>query len=722
MNPTVQFFFPRVYLLIAHNLTAFTVVDSPEAREGTASPTTRNAASRPYPVHRPSVSPPSAINELSTSASTSRGSDASGKRINRRQFPLLAVATPLYNSASSSFPDTDSTLLERVETPIASSPYILTTSSSTPPPIAYNINTALNNPRYSSPRSFLIALFGDADPSQFPPTLLPGTDINMHLDDSENTALHWAAALAKLPLAQYLISHGASPSVRNLAGETPLMRATFLPAPYESNVFEQLVPLLSESIACQDYKHKTILHHVVSSGNSRSRGGMAKYYFDSIVRYFLHGPAELFVEGDQYRAATRAGIVDKRTQQKLWNRDRNNFKRMLDFQDKNGDTALNIASRARVTFAAVTLLRLGASKKIKNKAGLCSLDFGINECEHGGAFQPNPSETPCPTQSEIEATFGNHSIFTADDISWEVAPEDSHTWLMGDASSYNFPETNATEYWDTLAGLVADDDETALEDVDAVIDDQGHTALHWAAALGRDNLVTLLIENGACTTTTNHVGETPLMRVIRVPNTYESGTSSTIIALLAPTLLCQDRLGKTALHHLVHTCGILGHVAAAHSYLCHLLRFAPDLVAQAIDCTDACGNTPVQIAEKMGNDELVVELVAARLAAVSPVMNISIADAIPIVKGEVAPATQPTTGTAATLSPTALQVKTGQLIMTPLDMGMTWISDDADKIAEAADELRRSQASSSTNLIKMDMEIPQKSQQQEPSRALHADL
>jgi regulatory protein SWI6 len=54
---------------------------------------------------------------------------------------------------------------------------------------------------------------------------LSGEDLDMPIDNTAHTALHWAATLARLPLLRALINSGASIYRVNNAGETALMRA-----------------------------------------------------------------------------------------------------------------------------------------------------------------------------------------------------------------------------------------------------------------------------------------------------------------------------------------------------------------------------------------------------------------------------------------------------------------------------------------------------------------
>ncbi|TPX43327.1 hypothetical protein SeLEV6574_g05132 [Synchytrium endobioticum] len=557
--------------------------------------------------------------------------------------------------------------------------------------------------RCSSPRTFLLALFADDSP-QFPVRLLPNMDVNMQLDNQGHTALHWAAAMGRYHLAKYLVSHGAHVCVRNTAGETPLMKASFLPTSYELSTFEHLVPLLAQSIPCQDSKRRTILHHLTLSCGSARRGGMARYYFDCLVKYLVHEPPSADIPDNDQTARHALAPND--------NNDRAMCRRMIDWQDRNGDTALNLASRAKVPFVATTLLKLGASKWIQNTTGLSPVDFGVNECEHSGTFSSCMDGMAPPKQPELDAMFGKSPVFTDEDIQWEV-PVTTKDPVSGDATeananaaaaSFNFNESVAYENRHIIGGLVANDElivltaSQTLRNPNAIIDDQGHTAMHWSASLGRDNLVRLLLQIGASITSANYCGETPLIRLVRVPNSYETGSAGLIISCLASTLLSQDIHGKTALHHIAHSASILGHTASSQSYLRHVLRERPDLVAHAIHCKDLNGDTPVAIAERMGNQALVAELVAAGYAVAYPVRNIRTDERI----------------SSTNVSSNKFDKGLSRATLPVVPIFVASIQDRPTHlacIAEAADAPTRSQTNSSTNLIiddttKMEADIP----------------
>ncbi|KAI8372046.1 hypothetical protein EDC96DRAFT_439138 [Choanephora cucurbitarum] len=111
--------------------------------------------------------------------------------------------------------------------------------------------------------------------------------------------------------------------------------------------------------------------------------------------------------------------------------------------------------------------------------------------------------------------------------------------------------------------------------IDLVIDDQGHTALHWAAALGRVRVVELLIENGANVCRVNYQGETPLMRAAMITCCYENKCFTEMVEMLADSTHVTDNRGRTVLHHIALTATVEGFTDAAIYYMKRFVKAVP---------------------------------------------------------------------------------------------------------------------------------------------------
>ncbi|KAJ1939688.1 transcriptional regulator swi6 [Linderina macrospora] len=113
--------------------------------------------------------------------------------------------------------------------------------------------------------------------------------------------------------------------------------------------------------------------------------------------------------------------------------------------------------------------------------------------------------------------------------------------------------------------------------VDLVIDDQGHTAVHWAAALARTHVLDLLLFHGADARKLNYEGESALMRAVQVTNNYENQTFMDLLELLHDTIPLTDKQNRTVLHHISLAAGIDGRERAARYYADFLLQWIAGL-------------------------------------------------------------------------------------------------------------------------------------------------
>ncbi|CAO3686433.1 unnamed protein product [Rhizopus stolonifer] len=112
-------------------------------------------------------------------------------------------------------------------------------------------------------------------------------------------------------------------------------------------------------------------------------------------------------------------------------------------------------------------------------------------------------------------------------------------------------------------------------DVDLVLDDQGHTALHWAAALGKIPVIKLLLEKGANICRANHEGETPLMRAVMITCCFDQKCFYELAEIMKNSVPVTDDRGRTVLHHIALTAGVPGYADAAVQYMKILLKLIP---------------------------------------------------------------------------------------------------------------------------------------------------
>lgn len=87
-------------------------------------------------------------------------------------------------------------------------------------------------------------------------------------------------------------------------------------------------------------------------------------------------------------------------------------------------------------------------------------------------------------------------------------------------------------------------------DVNAPIDDEGHTALHWASAMGRMNVVRILCELHADIFIPNNEDQIPLVRSIMFTNNFDNRCFADLIAYLRPSIMHRNKSGRTVFHQI----------------------------------------------------------------------------------------------------------------------------------------------------------------------------
>lgn len=165
------------------------------------------------------------------------------------------------------------------------------------------------------------------------------------IDDKGHTALHVAAAFGKLQVLESLVSGGADVHRGNFRGETALMQAVRVSEQGQLEVFDEILRLLRPSLRTIDFNKRTVLHHIAYTA-TMDHAAEAMHYMVKIVQWVT-----------QYQ---EAGLV-----------------MLLNMQDDNGDTALNIVARLGNELIAAFLIKQGANPAIANKFGVKPTDYGI---------------------------------------------------------------------------------------------------------------------------------------------------------------------------------------------------------------------------------------------------------------------------------------------------------------------------------------------------------
>lgn len=189
---------------------------------------------------------------------------------------------------------------------------------------------------------------------------LQSVDLDIPIDDLQNTALHWASALARISLVKDLIQHGSQILRANGAGESCLIRAVLVTNNSDNSSFPQLLDVLYPAIPLVDKAGRSILHHIALTAGIHGRSDASKYYLSCLL--------EWIVKRGSKNKASRLSLGRFITE-------------LVNARDKNGDTPLNIAARIGNSHISRQLLEVGADASTPNRAGLRPIDFGVRMSE-----------------------------------------------------------------------------------------------------------------------------------------------------------------------------------------------------------------------------------------------------------------------------------------------------------------------------------------------------
>ncbi|TVY29679.1 Cell division cycle-related protein [Lachnellula hyalina] len=163
---------------------------------------------------------------------------------------------------------------------------------------------------------------------------------------------------------------------------------------------------------------------------------------------------------------------------------------------------------------------------------------------------------------------------------------------------------------------------------DWIIDQDRHSAIHWAAAMGDVEIMRELRKFGANLAAQNVRGETPLMRAVLFTNCKDKGTMPIVVKELMSTVSCIDFCQATVLHHTAAVTVSSGKHKCARYYLDILLNkmqeeLDPEHFQRVLDAQDVDGNTAIHIAAKNGARKCVRALMGR-----SPTMEIQNKDGV----------------------------------------------------------------------------------------------
>ena len=221
-------------------------------------------------------------------------------------------------------------------------------------------------------------------------TRLSGDDLDIPLDNTAHTALHWAATLARLPLLKMLIARGASIYRVNMGGETALIRACVVTNNLDQGSFPELLEMLGPTIEMRDGRGRTVLHHIAVSSAVKGRSAASKYYLESLLEFVVRQGSAPSSQQNSFSSNIAPMAVKTIGLASFMHE-------IVNARDKSGDTALNIAARIGNRSIIQQLIEVRADATIANRAGLKPSDFGIGvegETDPSGQFRPISIQEP----------------------------------------------------------------------------------------------------------------------------------------------------------------------------------------------------------------------------------------------------------------------------------------------------------------------------------------
>ena len=248
-------------------------------------------------------------------------------------------------------------------------------------------------------KSQLISLFMDpnqvsfANHSSF--DIVGGEDLDIPIDETAHTAMHWSASLAKPPLLRTLIEKGANIFRVNHGGETALMKAVQTTNNYEKNSFSEILELLGPTIETRDNRGRTVLHHIAISSSIRGKSAACRYYLESLLLLVVR-------QGSAPSSQQQSFNVDLGIKHKPIGLARF-MSEIVNAQDISGDTALNIAARNYSKGVVQQLLEIGANPSVPNGGGFKPIDFGIG-ADADATEIPSSQQTISSSQKTATAT------------------------------------------------------------------------------------------------------------------------------------------------------------------------------------------------------------------------------------------------------------------------------------------------------------------------------
>lgn len=242
---------------------------------------------------------------------------------------------------------------------------------------------------------------------------------------------------------------------------------------------------------------------------------------------------------------------------------------------------------------------------------------------HHGRYYPHGEEM-MHYSNQASSQKKKRPVTVLEGLDLQEETDEEHE--MGDALDSNIHMQDRSHAQKLLQYFISDDTgipaillrPPADLDVNVIIDDEGHTSLHWAAAMGRLKLVNILIELGADIYRVNYKGQTALMRSVLFTNNFDAKSFLFLIDMLKRTIFNIDKKDQTVFHHVAATASWKGKVHASRYYMECLIETLSENESELIsilNVQDVYGDTALCIAARIGNKKLVRLLMDAGASA-----------------------------------------------------------------------------------------------------------
>lgn len=200
--------------------------------------------------------------------------------------------------------------------------------------------------------------------------------------------------------------------------------------------------------------------------------------------------------------------------------------------------------------------------------------------------------------------------FMGDDDRYDMSAQSTgHRKRKRDESIHNAVEQSHVIWADELLDyfMVSGEGEAPKPEpppnfqADWSIDNEGHSGMHWASAMGDVEVMKQLKRFGASLHAENIRGETPLMRAVLFTNCMDKQTMPGVVNQLISTIDRVDHCNATAIHHTAAITSSRNKHHCARYYLDIILNkmqevLEPEQIQRLIDAQDINGNTAIHIA------------------------------------------------------------------------------------------------------------------------------